>query len=206
VKHDWELDQAKWQRDSYWRYHLIKLLEAKNDAVMAAVNQARADFAATMAAEEAESAEFRAAKRQEGADFIKETRASLVAAISEDRGNLEAEIDERDASLNAFLQDQLDQIKADVQAEADNFKSEMEHLYNYSEIPQYNVEENLEIVPYTEYQHRNFLHKFGFWLADQLAGLDAQIEDMITSTTAEVAALSDVADVQGAGLEKDNVD
>jgi hypothetical protein len=60
-KHDWELDQAKWQRDSYWRYNLIKLLEAKNDAVMAAVNQARADFAASMAAEETESAEFRAA-------------------------------------------------------------------------------------------------------------------------------------------------
>jgi hypothetical protein len=61
VKHDWELDQAKWQKDSYWRYNLIKLLEAKNDAVMAAVNQARADFAASMAAEETESAEFRAA-------------------------------------------------------------------------------------------------------------------------------------------------
>jgi hypothetical protein len=134
-KHDWELDQAKWQRDSYWRYNLIKLLEAKNDAVMAAVNQARADFAASMAAEEAESADFRLAEGKALADFSNETRKSLVDAISEDRANLGAEIEERDSTLTAFLQDELDTLKADVQAEADDFKSEVERLYNYSEIP-----------------------------------------------------------------------
>jgi hypothetical protein len=37
-KYDWEKQQALWQRDSYWRYHLLKLAQAKDDAVRAAVN------------------------------------------------------------------------------------------------------------------------------------------------------------------------
>ena len=69
MKHDWELDQAKWQKDSYWRYHLIKLLEQKQAAVTEAVNQARSDFAAAMAAEEDESAATRAEERSALADF-----------------------------------------------------------------------------------------------------------------------------------------
>jgi hypothetical protein len=205
VKHDWELDQAKWQKDSYWRYHLIKLLEQKQAAVTEAVNQARSDFAAAMVAEEDESTATRGDQRQALADFSTATHQALVDAVAEDRENLGAEIDERDSTLTAFLDEQLATIRADVQAEVDSFVDSMKTLYNYADIPQYNVEENLQIVPYTEYQHRNFLHKFGFWLDGQLSGLDARIEQMVIDTTAQVASITDAADVQGGHLETDNV-
>jgi hypothetical protein len=205
VKHDWELDQAKWQKDSYWRYHLIKLLEQKQAAVTEAVNQARSDFAAAMVAEEDESTATRGDQRQALADFSTATHQALVDAVAEDRDNLVAEIDERDSTLTAFLDEQLATIRADVQAEVDSFVDSMKTLYNYADIPQYNVEENLQIVPYTEYQHRNFLHKFGFWLDGQLSGLDARIEQMVIDTTAQVASITDAADVQGGHLETDNI-
>jgi hypothetical protein len=163
---------------------------------MDAVNDARREMAIVMIDEEDESRETRSAQRQALADFAAETRLTLADAISEDRAALEATIDELDESFNAFLIDQLAKIHDDVTTELDSFNANLEELYNFAELPQYGTEEVLKIVPYVEYQHRNFLHKFSHWLEDQLAGLNAQVENMITSTDAEVAGLSDAADQQ----------
>jgi len=126
-----------------------------------------------MAAEEAESADFRGAQRQALAEFSAEVRAAEIAALAEDRQMLADEIAERDATFNAFLDGELDQVQADMLDCLEIFRLALKELYNYIEVEQYNVEENLRVAPYTQYQHKNFLHKFGFWLADQLAALDA---------------------------------
>ena len=126
-----------------------------------------------MAAEESESADTRAAQRQGLAEFTADVRAAELAALAEDRQMLADEIAERDSTFNAFLDGELDQVQADMLDCLEIFRLALKELYNYTEVEQYNVEENLRVAPYTQYQHKNFLHKFGFWLADQLAGLDA---------------------------------
>ena len=100
-----EAKRAKAQKDSYYRYNLLRLLQAKDDAVNAAINQARSDFAAAMAAEEAESMETRAAQRAGFAAFSATTRQALADAIAEDRATMADEVAERERTLDEFLAD-----------------------------------------------------------------------------------------------------
>jgi formate dehydrogenase maturation protein FdhE len=163
-KHDWELDQAKWQRDSYWRYHLIKLLNAKDDAVKAAINMARSDFAGVMAEESDESLNVRAEQRQALVDFAAQLRLDLAAVIDEDIGELEAEIEVRDMTFTDFLDGLLDGVNAELDAVVEAFVEELDSAYNYIDVEQYGEVDALTVAPYTEYQHRNFVLKFNFWL------------------------------------------
>jgi hypothetical protein len=192
-KYDWEKQQALYQRDSYWRYHLLKLAQAKDDAVRAAVNQARSDFQTAMLAEEAESTDTRNAARTAFVAFTGEARVALLDAIELDRQALSDEIEERERTLDEFLDAQLAQIMTDLADCLEAFRLALKELYNYIEVEQYDVEENLRVAPYTDYQHKNFLHKFGFWLEGQLNGLDGQAANMGTAAGAEAEAMSDLA-------------
>jgi hypothetical protein len=69
-----ELKHAKWTKDSYYRYHLIRLIQAKDEAVVAALQTVRDDWAAHVAAEHEESAIHRAEQRDALAAFTAVTR------------------------------------------------------------------------------------------------------------------------------------
>ena len=59
-----ELKHAKWTKDSYYRYHLLRLIQAKDADVLAALQAVRDAWAANVAAEQTESATFRQEQRE----------------------------------------------------------------------------------------------------------------------------------------------
>ena len=80
-KYTYEEINAKWQEDSYYRYNLLRLLAAKQDAIDQAVNQAKSAFAAAMSAEKVESTAFRGTQRDLFAQFVSDTRQALADGI-----------------------------------------------------------------------------------------------------------------------------
>jgi hypothetical protein len=54
-----ELKHAKWTKDSYYRYHLLRLIQAKDEDVRAALQEVREAWAEYVVAEQEESATFR---------------------------------------------------------------------------------------------------------------------------------------------------
>jgi len=69
-----ELKHAKWTKDSYYRYHLIRLIQAKDEDVVAALQAVRDTWAAHVAAEQEESATFRAEQSLIGAAYVATVR------------------------------------------------------------------------------------------------------------------------------------
>ena len=63
-KAEYELINAKWQEDSYYRYGLIKLLHAKQASIDAAIADAQTSFKSAMSKIKADAAEFRGEQRE----------------------------------------------------------------------------------------------------------------------------------------------
>ena len=54
----YKLKEARWTKDSYYRYHLLRLVIAKDEAVEAAFQTVRGDWAAFVTQKETESVDF----------------------------------------------------------------------------------------------------------------------------------------------------
>lgn len=98
-----ESTNAKWQEDSYYRYSLIRLLQAKQTAIDEAVAAAKADFAAELGLLRGQGQEFRNQQRSDFADFTADARDSLADIIAQDDEDMNSIITQREESLDEKL-------------------------------------------------------------------------------------------------------
>ena len=192
---------AKWQEDSYYRYNLLRLLNAKQAAVDAAVAAAKKSFNEAMAEENQEGVDFRAAQRAAFTEFTNATRQALVDAINQDDLDMEAIIDERTKSLDARLGEQQATLIAAMQADREEMRLQLKEVYSYNS---YEYQEAAEgaVGAYNHEQHQAFLHKFSYYLKDVLRGMDAGLAAMVADYNASIASLTDAAQDQNRDLQE----
>ena len=127
MKH--ELERARVTKDSYYRYHLLRLTEAKDEAIRAA-QQAVRDAWATHAAEaKAASQTVFDTQRATLVDFIAGLRTAYGEKAGEDRTDLERAIGVRRTSLDAFLEDETARLEAALDQCRDTFKETLLNSY-----------------------------------------------------------------------------
>ena len=202
-KYTYEEINAKWQEDSYYRYNLLRLLAAKQEAIEEAVAQAKADFAAAMAAERAESTAFRKEQRDAFADLISTTRQALADAIDADDAVLAAAIEELAATLDAALADQQGQLEVNMEEARQEMKKRLQEIYNYNSYDwDASQQQDTPISPYSHEQHQAFVTKFAFFLKDLLHQYDAAVGNMQTATTAKAAGYTEESLDQAEDLKR----
>jgi hypothetical protein len=164
-----ELKHAKWTKDSYYRYQLMRLIAAKDSDVLAALQAARDAWADWVAAEQAESADFRAGERDSLAAFTAGVRQDLQDAIAEDKAYGKGVWEELDEALDDFLDSERARLQAAMDAAREWFRKALKKIYGfeygliggYSHVGDahglhaYNI-----YAPYTHHQHQQFLYKF----------------------------------------------
>jgi hypothetical protein len=188
-----ELQNAKWQEDSYYRYHLIVLLQKKQESIDAAVAEAKAGFAAWMAQELVDGVAFRQGQNDIFTTFVSNTRASLAAAIEEDWEQMAAIIDERTRSLDERLADQKQQHADAMQECRQLMKLRLKEIYSYNsyDLTAIEVKGTDIAAPYSHEQHVNFIQKFAYYQRDSLRGFDARNRDFVTNNAVKVAVLTE---------------
>ena len=202
-KYTYEEINAKWQEDSYYRYNLLRLLAAKQQAIEEAVAQAKADFATAMAAERAESTAFRKEQRDAFADLISATRQALADAIDADDAALAAAIEELAAALDTALADQQGQLEANMEEARQEMKKRLQEIYNYNSYDwDASQQQDTPISPYSHEQHQAFVTKFAFFLKDLLHQYDAAVGNMQTATTAKAAGYTEESLDQAEDLKR----
>jgi hypothetical protein len=174
-----EEKNAKWQEDSYYRYHLLVLLQEKQASIDQAVADVKAAWASAMAGEQADATAFRGAMREGFADFTAATRQSLSDAMEQDWADMEAILEEREASLDAGLADQQGSFVDAVNACRDEMKRRLKEVYNYNsyDIDLTKTQETIA-APYSHEQHVAFLHKFAYYLKDSYSKFDGRLTSM----------------------------
>jgi hypothetical protein len=65
--------------------------------------------------------------------------------------------------------------------------------------------EGMKVAPYREYQNRNFLHKFGQWLDEQLIELDMKLGNMGTMHEAGVANAEDESEMMAMNMAEESL-
>jgi hypothetical protein len=199
-----ELKHARWTKDSYYRYHLLRLIQAKDDDVHAALNAARAAWAAWVAGEQAESMAFRGAQRDALAASAAVDRQNLVDAIAADVEYGTGVWSELDQALDAFLMSERDRLNAAIDDWRASFKADLKKIYgfNYDEFLGYTEDDKHYgfhghgynvYAPYTHHQHQQFLWKFNHYHDIQLAQMDADTATLMDIVNAKTALLSDQA-------------
>jgi hypothetical protein len=193
AQHALELQNAQWQEDSYYRYHLIVLLQKKQEAIDAAVAEAKAGFAAWMAQELADGVAFRAGQNDIFSTFVSTTRASLAAAIQVDWDQMATIVEERTASLDARLADQKQQHADAMQACRELMALRLKEIYSYNSYDLGAIEAKGDNIaaPYSHEQHVNFIQKFAYYQRDSLRGFDGRNKDFVTGNAVKVAALTE---------------
>jgi len=147
-----------------------------------------------MAAQATNAVTFNGAQRELYEAFAATIRQGLVDATAANDAKMQATIDERIASLDARLQEQSDLLDAAIAEDQAQMKALLKEIYSYNS---YDVEaakkSNGTAAPYNHEQHQAFLHKFAFYLKDQLRGLDAARQNANDSWTAQAATAVEAA-------------
>ena len=186
-----KLKQIQFVHDSNYKFHLIKLLEAKAAAITEAVGQARQGFSEVLNQEseaftafrEAERTAFdeaRQALRDQFAQGEIDAEADLNAVLAQNTESFDFKLDEFSTLLKDGLADQRTQFK-EVLDQEEAFDEE-EYTYTEHEAPAQNYS------PYSHSSKNQFLSDFHYYLSDQLKKLDAGIDGVAEWTQKEVDA------------------
>jgi hypothetical protein len=200
-----ERNNAEWQEDSYYRYNLIRLLQAKQDAIDAAKAVVKAEWAASMQSEREDGMAFRSAQRDAFRHFTEDTAAALAAAIAQDTVDMDEIVATRVASLDARLDEQQTALEDAMAADREEMRKRLKEVYNYNtyEFDQATPISDHISAPYSHEQHRAFLQRFAYYMKDVLAARDAtNVADENTYTGAiaekEEASVEQVEDLERA--------
>jgi hypothetical protein len=201
-----ETANAKWQEDSYYRYSLLRLLRAKQDAIDAAVAECKQRWADNMAQERADGASFRAAVRTDFVEFTADTAAALAAAIAQDSADMDLVVATREASLDARLDDQQMMLEDAMTADREEMAHRLKEVYNYNSYDydgavHGGLNEHIS-APYSHEQQRAFLNRLAYFMRDFLAERDARLEAMRNIYNAQIQNRVDAAIEQREDLER----
>jgi hypothetical protein len=203
AQHAQESANAQWQEDSYYRYNLLRLLQAKQQSIDDAVAAVKARWAAAMAEERAQGMAFRGDQRTAFRGFTEATTAALEAAIAEDDANMADIVAEREASLDTRLDEQQTAFEDAVEADRAEMRRALKEVYNYNtyEFTPSAPKDHIS-APYSHEQHRAFLNKFAYYMKDVLARRDAQNAADANEYAGEIAAKTEAADEQNEDLSR----
>ena len=199
-----ETANAQWQEDSYYRYNLLRLLQAKQQAIDEAVAAVKARWAAAMAEERAQGMAFRGAQRTAFREFTEATAAALADAIAEDDANMAAIVAEREASLDSRLDEQQTALEDAMEADRAEMKRRLKEVYNYNTYeftPDTPLDAHIS-APYSHEQHRAFLNRFAYYMKDVLAERDGQNATDKNAYASTIAAANEAAVEQDEDLQR----
>ena len=185
-----KLKQIHFVHDSNYKFHLIKLLEAKAAAITEALGQARQGFTDALNQEVGEFETFREIQRTEFDAVRQELRDrfaqgevdaehALNDVIEHDNEAFDEALEEAAGQLAGALNEQRD-VFATYLAEEEHYEEE----YTYTE----HVAPTANYSPYSHSAHTQFLSQFHYYLSDQLKKLDAGIDGIAEWTQKEVDA------------------
>jgi hypothetical protein len=186
-----KLKQIHFVQDSNYKFHLIKLLEAKSQAIAEAIGQARTAFSDVLNAELTRFGEFRDAERSAFEDARQALRNTFadeeITAESNLNSDLQANNDSFDEGLEQALLDLvdgLDEQRELMKTALAQEESYVEEEYTYTEhaAPVHNYS------PYSHSAKNQFLAEFHYYLSDQLKKLDAGIDGIAEWSQKEVDA------------------
>ena len=204
AQHAQETANAQWQEDSYYRYNLLRLLQAKQQAIDEAVAAVKARWAAAMAEERAQGMAFRGAQRTAFREFTEATAAALADAIAEDDAAMAAIVAEREASLDSRLDEQQTALEDAMEADRAEMKRRLKEVYNYNTYeftPDTPLDAHIS-APYSHEQHRAFLNRFAYYMKDVLAERDGQNAGDRNAYAGIIAAANDAAVEQNEDLQR----
>jgi len=204
AQHAQETANAQWQEDSYYRYNLLRLLQAKQQAIDDAVAAVKARWAAAMAEERAQGMAFRGAQRTAFREFTEATAAALADAIAQDTADMTEIVAERVASLDARLDEQQTALEDAMEADRAEMKRRLKEVYNYNTYeftPDTPLDAHIS-APYSHEQHRAFLNRFAYYMKDVLAERDGQNAADRNAYAGDIAADNDAAVEQNEDLQR----
>ena len=176
--------------DSNYKFHLIKLLEAKSAAITEALGQAREGFTNALNLEHKEFETFREIQRSEFDAIRQELRDRFAQGEVDAETALNNEIDHNNEAFDEALVEASQQLAAALNEQRDAFSEYLvveehyEEEYTYTE----HVAPTAEYSPYSHSAHTQFLSNFHYYLSDQLKKLDAGIDGIAEWTQKEVDA------------------
>ena len=131
-KYDAEEANAKWQQDSYYRFSLLRLLNAKQAAIDAAVQKTNEDFNAALAGMKQDQNAGNAAQREIWANFTSDLRQQLADAIKSNDEQMLATVTEREESLAKRLAEQQQLLQDAMDADKAEMKKNLKEVYNFN--------------------------------------------------------------------------
>lgn len=185
-----KLKQIHFVHDSNYKFHLIKLLEAKAAAITEALGQARQGFTDALNLEVHEFETFREIQRTEFDAVRQELRDRFAQGEVDAEHELNDEIEHDNEAFDAALVEASQQLAGALNDQREQFQiylAEEEHYeeeYTYTE----HVAPAANYSPYSHSAHTQFLSQFHYYLSDQLKKLDAGIDGIAEWTQKEVDA------------------
>ena len=193
-KYDAEEANAKWQQDSYYRFSLLRLLNAKQAAIDAAVQKTNEDFNAVLAGMKQDQNAGNAAQREIWANFTSDLRQQLADAIKANDEQMLATVTEREESLAKRLAEQQQLLQDAMDADKAEMKKNLKEVYNFNSHDIVEAKKSSgQTAPYNHEQHQAFLYKLAYYMKDQLAQMDVGIANMAGRYAASVTSASEAA-------------
>ena len=194
---------AKWQQDSYYRFSLLRLLNAKQAAIDAAVKKTNEDFKAALAEMKQDQDGNNAAQREIWNNFTADLRKQLVDAIAENDQKMLETVTERAESLASQLAEEQAKLNAAMDADQAEMKKNLKEIYNFNS---HDIEESTKstgkAAPYNHEQHQAFLYKLAYYMKDQLNQMDSGIANMADRYAAIVTSANEAADDENADAQE----
>jgi hypothetical protein len=183
-----KLKQIHFVQDSNYKFHLIKLLEAKSAAITQAIGTARQGFSDVLNEEAQRFSERREAERV----LFDEARAAMREAFADEEVEIEQELNNELEQLNEAFDAALDELSTELGAglseQKELFKTALEQEEAYVEDEYVYTEHAAPAHNYSPYSHsakNQFLAEFHYYLSDQLKKLDAGIDAIAEWTQME---------------------
>jgi hypothetical protein len=217
---DHELKHAKWTKDSYYRYHLLKLVQAKDEAVHQALEAVRTEWTAHVGDEQVEAEAFRGEQLILLSDVTEVINSALGNAIDEDKEHLYTSNEALWDAHDEFLNNEYDRLHYAIEDVSEHFRLELKKIYGFGGDVRSNYSstgtradrgnagtgygsKNETHAPYTKHQHDQFLWKFKHYHVAQLAAMDASIENLWVFLDSRVVVRSGEAAAQSKALQEE---
>ena len=187
---DRKLKQIHFVHDSNYKFHLIKLLEAKSAAITEAIGQARQGFTDALNLEHKEFEAFREIQASEFDAVRQELRDRFAQGEVDAEHALNDEIEHDNEAFDEALEEAAHQLADALNIQREQLQVYLvedavyEDEYTYTE----HVAPTTNYSPYSHSAHTQFLSQFHYYLSDQLKKLDAGIDGIAEWTQKEVNA------------------
>jgi hypothetical protein len=200
-RYHYELLNAKFQQDSYYRFSLLCLVHAKHDGVADALNDLRNSITEGMNEVEQEAQEERQDEREDLTDFANTKREELAMQIEADLEDLELIIDELENALNDGIDDIVDDFNEGVIEDQDQMKTILKEIYNFNNHDVDAAENFNGVNAYAIDTHRAFITKLKYYTDHQFLHLDTKLQNSVDMYNAVITG-----DVEGEDIMVDEME